>query len=330
MEKITIGCLSEVALYGDLPRQLDALGTIRDLSSLSGAALREALADVDVLLHHPRVHVDATLVEAAPKLRAILAPGAGFDGVDLSAATQAGVLVTNQPGCNAQAVAEHVIGLLLGVSKRIVEGDRLVRSDQPWTPGTMMNHEVSGRTLGIIGLGAIGKRLASMAAAAFSLEVVACDPVVDQADVDVELVTLEQLLRRSSLVSLHVPLTPATRHMIGGAELALLPTDAILVNTSRGDVVDQQALVAALEAGSLGGAGLDVVQGEEVAADDPLLASPNVVITPHSAGATYEAVAAQADRQAAAVADLREGRVPRQVNVLNQDAVQGFLDRFSA
>ena len=178
-----------------------------------------------MVLHHPRVPLTADVVAAGDRLRAVFAPGAGYDGIPISTATEVGVLVTNQAGCNAEAVAEHSIGLLLAVAKRIAEGDRQIRSPRGWRTAMFLNHEIRGLTMGLVGFGAIARRLADIARQGFGMPVLAFDPYVVGAVDGVELCGLDDLLRRSDVVSVHVPLTDETRGLLGAPAARLAAAD---------------------------------------------------------------------------------------------------------
>ena len=259
--------------------------------------------------------VDEKLFDAAgPDLKVVANYAAGFDNVDLEAATRRGVLVANTPDVLTEATAELTIALLLDVARRVSEGDRLVRTGArwEWSPTFMLGRTLRGRTLGIVGSGRIGREVARLAVA-LGMEIVFAG-----GSGPYEEVSLAELLDRSHVVSLHCPLTRATHHLIGAAELAAMRSDAILVNTSRGPVVDEKALAEALAAGEIGGAGLDVYEHEpEVAAE--LRELPNVVLAPHLGSATEEARTAMGMLCVEALrAVLLEGRVPS--NALNPEA----------
>jgi lactate dehydrogenase-like 2-hydroxyacid dehydrogenase len=315
-------------MYGDLRQRLSSHVDLVDLTGTTQADLAADLAQVDVLLHYPRLTVGPEILAATPRLRAVLAPGAGYDGIDVGAAARLGILVTHHPGHNAGAVAEHAVGLLLSLFKRITEGDRLLRAGTAPLAGTMVNHQVHGRTLGLLGLGAIGRRTAAIARFGLGMQVIAHDPYATTPPDGVTLVPREELFATADAVSVHVPLTDETRGSVGAAEIALMPRHAVLLNTARGEVVDQPALVAALLSGAIAGAGLDVFEGDELPEGHPLLSMDSVVLTPHSAGVTVETLAAQAARQAQAVLAVLRGDVPTEVRVIDTSAVDGFLARF--
>jgi glyoxylate reductase len=235
--------------------------------------------------------VDADLVAALPKLRHVASYGVGVNHLDLDACRARGVLVTNTPGVVTEATADLAFGLVLAVARRIAESDRLVRRGG-WKgidPSWMLGTEVNGKTLGIVGFGRIGQALARRAIG-FSMRVVYTTPrplVFDGA----ERRTLDELLAESDFVSLHVPLTPATRNLVDKRRLLAMKPGAILVNTARGGVVDEAALAEALSSGHLGGAGVDVFE-DEPRVPEALLKLENVVLTPHLGSGTRETRAA--------------------------------------
>ncbi len=230
---------------------------------------------------------------AAPKLRLVQLLSAGYDRVDVEAARKVGVPVANNGGANATAVAEHTMALMLAVLKRLVRFHNDVVAGK-WRGGGPFDSpvfELAGRTLGIVGLGNIGKKVARRAAA-FDMRVQYYDiarlPEHQEDALGVRFVLFSELLRTSDVVSLHVPLDDSTRALLGAREFALMKPSAILINTCRGPVVDEEALCRALSEGRIAGAGLDVLVEEPPAPTHPLFALPNVTLTPHSAGPTWE------------------------------------------
>lgn len=233
--------------------------------------------------------IDADLLAAAgPQLRIVANVAVGFDNIDLAAAAAAGVVVTNTPGVLDRASADHAFALILAVTRRITEGDRLIRSREPWVwgPRMLVGLDVSaGATLGILGYGRIGKAVAQRAQA-FDMRVLATSRSATPGTTvaGVTFVDTETLLTESDVVSVHTPLTPQTRHLIDAAALAAMKPGAYLINTARGGVVDEAALVEALRGGHLRGAALDVFEGEP-AVNPELLDAPGLVLTPHTASA---------------------------------------------
>jgi len=248
-------------------------------------ALREAAARVDGLLTMLTDRVDAELLDAAPQLRAVANLAVGTDNIDLEAAAARGIAVGRTPDVLTDATADLAFALLLAAARRLPQGADFVRSGEwvTWEPAGDLGAEVNGATLGIVGWGRIGQAVARRAQG-FGMEVVHSRPA-----------PLEELLERSDFVSLHVPLSPATRHLIDAPALARMKPTAILVNTARGGVVDQAALAAALHAGELGGAALDVTDPEPLPPDDPLLDAPNLLVVPHIGSATVRTRSRMAD-----------------------------------
>ncbi len=265
-----------------------------------------------------RWHVHGEFLAKAPQMLCISTGGAGYDTVDVAACSTAGVLVVNQTGGNAVSVAEHTIGMMLDIYKRITETDRAMRSRPRGFPREeLMGHEISGRTLGIVGIGNVGTRVAKFAKA-FDMTVLATDPYVDEATVakrGARKVELDQLLAQSDFVSLHCPRDSSTIGLIDGTAYAKMKKGAVFLTTCRGGVHDEAALLQALQSGHLGGAGLDVWDKEPPPLGYPLLDLDNVVSTFHTAGVTHEARAQMARFASDQLVDVLRGRVPpRPVN----------------
>ncbi len=228
--------------------------------------------------------VTAAAMDAAPGLRVIARHGVGVDDVDIAEAQRRGIVVTRAPASNTQAVAEHTVALLLALAKDLPLLSSQVAGGA-WRRAETKVRDVAGLRLGLVGCGAIGQAVARLATA-FGMVVAAYDPGKPDSSGIARLATLQELLARSDVLSLHLPLLPATRHLIGAAELAALPSGAIVLNTARGGLLDEAALHAALEAGRLAGAGLDVFENEPPPDDHPLRRHPRVICTPHVAGVT--------------------------------------------
>jgi lactate dehydrogenase-like 2-hydroxyacid dehydrogenase len=257
--------------------------------------------------------IDADVFDAAgPQLRVVANTAVGYDNIDVEAAVDRGVVVTNTPGVLDRATADLTLGLILAAARRIAEGDRFLRSRTPWTwgPRMMVGLDLSaGATLGIVGLGRIGRAVARRARA-FDMRVLAT-PTRAELDADerssIEFVDLSTLLRRSDVVSLHCPLTPQTRHLIDREALRLMKPTALLVNTARGPVVDTDALVDALDSGEIGGAALDVFE-DEPHVDPRLLALEQVVLTPHLGSAADATRSAMCRMSVANAVEVLAGR----------------------
>jgi D-3-phosphoglycerate dehydrogenase / 2-oxoglutarate reductase len=252
-------------------------------------------------------------MDLAPNLRIIARHGVGFDTVDIDTATERGIVVTITGEANADSVAEHVFALLFAVARNITTADRAVR-DGSWSTArsTLTGIELRGRTLGLLGCGSIGRRVAGIAAA-LGMFVAVTDPALSEADaatINVNLVGKDELLTRSNVLSLHLPLTPGTDRIIDRAALAALPPGAILINTARGGLVDERALLEQLDSGHLGGAGLDVLDTEPPAPGDPLASHPRAVCSPHIGGQTADALQRVALDAAQSILTAYRGEIP--------------------
>lgn len=235
--------------------------------------------------------VTEELLKQCPDLLCASSSGAGYDPIDLDACTRHGVLVVNQSGCNADSVAEHTMGLLLSIKHRIAESDRVMRANAYTTREDLMGHEIKGLTIGLIGMGNIGRRVAKLAAV-FGMKVIASDPHLTPAEIEKRGATsmsLNDVLAQADVVSVHCPRTPDTLNMFGTKQFHAMKQGGVFMSTARGGIHDEQALIDALKDGHLSGAGLDVWTVEPPARDHALLSLPNVVATYHTAGVTHEA-----------------------------------------
>jgi len=273
--------------------QLRALGDVT-ICTERGAneepELIRRVRDADVVLSlRAYSRFTKRVLDESPSLRMISIWGTGTDNVDLDACRERGVAVTNTPGVNANSVAEHTMALMLAITRQIPMMDRGVRAGQ-WPRALLV--QLEGKTLGVIGLGAIGRRVA-MLAGAFGMRVLATSWGADDgraAAVGARHVPIETLLRESDIVSVHLRLSAKTNGILDRDRLALMKESSFLINTARGALVDRDALIDALREQRIAGAGLDVFHDEPIAADDPLLLLPNVVLTPHNAGTTQEVI----------------------------------------
>ncbi|MDG2051882.1 MAG: D-glycerate dehydrogenase [Myxococcota bacterium] len=251
--------------------------------------LRAALADQDAILCVLTDRIDAAAIEAGRSLRMISSVSVGVDHIDLEAATRRGIAVANTPGVLVETTAELTLGLLLSVTRRVVEADADVRGGR-WTPEARwqisgyLGKDLAGSTLGLVGLGAIGQAVAARARA-FGLRILGWSRSGREVS-GVERASLAEVLAESDFVSLHLASTPETRQVIDASAFKQMKSGAILINTARGDLVDEEALVEALSSGHLSGAGLDVFAQEPIAPSHPLLSMPSVVLTPHIGSAT--------------------------------------------
>lgn len=258
--------------------------------------------------------VTAADIAKARKVKIIGKQGVGYDTVDIAAAKAKGIPVCRTPGVNSEAVAELALALALAASRRVVELDRRIRAGDPVERPDFLAVELGGKTVGVIGVGDIGSRVALKWQAAFNARVLGYDPYKSNLPCE-QVGKLETLLAQSDLVTLHVPLNDETRHMIARRELAQMKKDAVIVNTCRGGVIDEQALYEALKEGRLFGAGIDVwEEAEPPAIDHRLLSLPNVVATPHVAGNTFETQERSAMQVAVQVVDALQGKPLRPEN----------------
>jgi D-3-phosphoglycerate dehydrogenase len=269
---------------------LRAIGSLAYHDTLPGGedALIERIGDAEAVLNiRSSTRFSERIFAACPMLRILSVWGTGTDHVDLAAAARHGVAVANTPGVSAPSIAEHALALLFAVARRLPEMDATTRSGA-WPRGRFV--QLAGKTCGVIGYGAIGREFTRLAhGIGMHLMIWTLHP---ERYPDVEFTTLDEIYGRADVVSLHLRLSPETRRFIGADQLARMKPTAILVNTARGAIVDEAALIQALEAGRLGGAGLDVFEQEPLPREAPILRAPNTVISPHCAGITPEALEA--------------------------------------
>ena len=278
----------------------DALATLQaehDVVVCVGAPrdeLEARMADREALIFRSGLDIDRALLDAAPRLHTIVRAGSGLDNLDIDQVRARGIHLQRIPGPGARAVAELTFALFLGLARQVVQVDRLLRGGH-WAKNEVVGWNLAGKTLGVIGLGSIGSTVARLGGA-WGMHVIGCvdDPTPERATRfaadGIELVAMDEVLRRGDFVSIHVPLGPATRGLIGSQELAIMKRGSFLVNIARGGVVDEGALLTALTAGDrLAGAGLDVHVAEGPDRISPLAALPNVVLTPHIGATTVDA-----------------------------------------
>jgi glyoxylate reductase len=277
--------------------------------------LRRQAERSDGLLTLLTDRVNAALLEAAPRLLVISNMATGFDNIDIAAASRFGVLITRTPGVLSETTAEFAIALMFAAARYVVEGDRQVRAGQweTWGPEVLLGQDLAGATLGIIGMGGIGQQVARRARA-MGMHVLYQSrtrmPSLERR-YRMEFVSQHELFERSDVVSLHPPLTPETRHLINERTLALMKPTGVLVNTARGQLVDQAALYQALLSGQIGAAALDVTDPEPILLDDPLLTLPNVIVTPHIASASVATRSRMAMLAAENLVQALNGRIPK-------------------
>jgi D-3-phosphoglycerate dehydrogenase len=277
----------------------------------------------------PHFHATRELLRRAPNLLIVSSNGAGFDPVDVEACTEAGVVVVNQSGGNANSVAEHALGMLLTLSKRIPEADRALRRDANVNRNALIGSEVQGKTIGIIGLGNVGRRIAELCKGLLRMNVLAYDPYLSASEMAArggEKVELDDLLRRSDYVSISCPLTKDNRNMISAREFSLMQKHAYFITTARGFIHDEVALEAALRNKQIAGAGLDVWAKEPPPADHPLLQFDNVLASPHTAGVTKEARENMGRIAAEQILDALDGKRPPRI--INPEVWPAYVKRF--
>jgi D-3-phosphoglycerate dehydrogenase / 2-oxoglutarate reductase len=274
-------------------------------------------------------HIDEDLLRRAPSLLIASSNGAGYDPINVPACTKAGVLVLNQSGGNRQSVAEHVLGMMLTLSKRIAETDRVMRREANLNRNAYLGTEAYGKTIGIVGLGHIGTRVAELVRGLFAMRVIAYDPYVSAEEMarrGAEKVDLDTLLAGADYVSINCPLTEESRGMIGAAQFARMRPHAYFITTSRGFIHDEVALAEALRNKKIAGAGLDVWAKEPPPLDHPLLEFDNVLVSPHTAGVTKEARANMGRIAAEQLLDALDGKRPPRI--VNPEVWPAYVRRF--
>jgi D-3-phosphoglycerate dehydrogenase len=272
--------------------------------------------------------VDESLLSKMPHLLCASTSGAGYDPVDVEACNRHGVLVVNQSGCNANSVAEHAMGMLLSVKHRITESDRVMRANAYTTREDLMGNDIRGSTIGIVGVGNIGTRMAELAKG-FDMTVLGYDPYLSDEEIKrrgATPVSFEDLLARSDVVTVHCPRTPETLNWIGAKEFRAMKKGAVFIATARGGIHDEQALYEALRDKHLSGAGLDVWSVEPPAPDNPLLSLPNVTATYHTAGVKHEARGNAAAMGAAQIEVILRGECPPRL--VNPEVFPVFMERY--
>jgi len=286
--------------------------------------LLKEVEEVDGLLSLLTDKIDAELMDRAKKLKIVSNYAVGYDNIDLEEATKRGIMATNTPGVLTETTADLAFALLMATARRIVEGDKFVRAGKwkTWGPMLLLGQDIYGATLGLIGLGRIGYAVAKRAKG-FDMKVMYYDQVRNEKaeqELGLEFVTLEKLLKESDFVSIHVPLTPQTRHLINEKTLSLMKKNAILINTARGPVVDEKALYEALVNNRIAGAGLDVMDPEPPSMDNPLLKLDNVILLPHIASASVATRTKMAIMAAENLVAGLKGEIPP--NLLNKEVLK--------
>ncbi|MCA1584431.1 MAG: phosphoglycerate dehydrogenase, partial [Acidobacteria bacterium] len=289
--------------------------TVDARAGRSAADLRSALASADALVVRSATKVTAELIAAAPRLRVVARAGTGVDNVDVDAASARGIVVMNAPGANSISVAELAMGMMLALARKIPAADASMKAGK-WDKKALLGEEVRGKVLGLVGLGRIGQEVARRALA-FEMTVLAHDPFIATevaAALGVDLADLEGLCARADYISLHLPVTPQTRQLFDATRLAACKKGVRLINTARGELVDEQALADAIRSGHVGGAGLDVFATEPTV-DHSLQMLPQVIAAPHVAASTREGQELVGVETATALRDfLKTGIIRNAVN----------------
>ncbi len=272
---------------------LRAAGEVHQAPSIDEPALCEAVKGMHAVIVRA-ARISQKVIEAGQELKVIGKHGVGVDNIDLQAATRRGIQVVNTPGANAEAVAEHAVALMMDLSRQIALAHNELRRGNYAIKQDITGRELRGATLGVVGFGHIGQRVAEICHAAFQMTILYTDvrsvPDAERA-LGAQRVSLEQLLSRAEYVTLHLPLLPETRHLLDERALSLMRADAVLINTSRGGVIDEATLYRFLAEGRIAGAALDVFEQEPLPPSSPLLELDNIVLTPHVAGTTRQALA---------------------------------------
>ncbi|CCV11436.1 hydroxyacid dehydrogenase [Mesorhizobium sp. STM 4661] len=320
--------LSTHTLHPRASAMLTGAGDLIVASALDAATLAAESRNVDVII--VRAPLPPALFEGAKKLRAAIRHGAGLDMVPMEAAAAAGVLVANVPGVNARSVAEYVMFAALALLRRFRMLDRDLRA-KGWLAGrehTVVASELAGKTIGIVGLGAIGQAVGHIAAHGFDLNVVATTRGMRPAPDRVGFLSIDALIEQSDIIVLCCPLTPETRGLIGRERISRMKPDALLINVSRGPVIDDDALIEALKKGRIGGAALDVFATQPLPPNHPYFSFDNVIVTPHMAGITEQSMMRMGVGAADEALLVLANKLP--VNLRNPEVVEHYRRRFPA
>jgi len=282
----------------------------------SEEALLKKCAEASAIITRTSSYINKKIIEASPKLKVISKTGVGVDNIDVSTATEKGILVCNVPGVNSVSVAEHTVALILAVAKDLLIMDKAVRKGEWNKRYSLRATELSQKKLGIIGFGSIGRKVATICQS-FQMKILVYDPYLISSTIgklSIDLInSLEELFKKSDIISIHVPYNGKTHHLVNSSLLKMAKEGVILVNTSRGQIIDEKALFEALKDRPLSAAGLDVFEEEPVNISNPLLTLENVIFSPHSAALTKECSARIAVEAAKAVIDVLNGKEPRSI-----------------
>lgn len=309
-----------------IPLEASTAEAVQALSSCHGYYVMAARDELPKPLH-----VHAELLSKLPNLLVAASYGAGYDPLDPVACTESGVALINQAGGNAEGVAEHAVGMMLACLKRMPEAHAAMKAGTAQNRATLMGRDLRGRTVGLVGSGNVGSRVAEICRLAFGCKIIGADPYLDAETMKARGVTkvdLDTLLAEADVVSLHCPLTPQTRGMIDAAAFARMKKGVVFVTTARGSIHDEDDLLAALNSGHVASAGLDVWELEPPPTDHPLLHHPAVIASQHTAGVTQESRANITRIAALAFSDLAAGRMPPRI--VNPEVKPRFAERYAA
>lgn len=286
------------------------------LTNFEPEHIKKIVSDIEGIILRTNIKITREVIDSAPLLKIISRTGAGVDNIDLAAASEKNILVCNAPGVNSISVAEHALGFMLAMVKQLKIVDEAVREGNWNIRYTSNTGDLEGKTLGLVGLGQIGTLLARKASLAFNMKVIAYDPYIEKTQ-NIEFIELtdklDNIFQHSDFVSLHVPYTKETHHLVNDRLLGMMKSSSYLINTSRGMVIDEQALFNALENNQIAGAGLDVFEKEPPPLNNPLLTLKSVITSPHAAGLNRDCEKKLAIEAAKAVVDYFEGKEPKHI-----------------
>ena len=271
----------------------------------------EHIKDAEAILLSTAYKMTRDVISSASKLKVISRTGVGVDNVDVSAATEKGILVLNTPQANSVSVAEHTVAMIIAISKQLLMYDSELRAGNFKIRRNNKAVDIDGKTLGLIGCGRIGRFAAEKCSAAFGMHIIGYDPYITEAEGITMYKDIEEVFKRADYISLHIPLTPETKNLVGDKLLSLMKPTAYIINTARGGIIDEQALAQKLKNEEIAGAALDVLESEPPAIDNPLLGLKSVILTPHTAALTKECSARVAYEAALGIADYLNGSTPK-------------------
>ena len=271
----------------------------------------EHIKDAEAILLSTAYKMTRDVISNASKLKVISRTGVGVDNVDVTAATEKGILVLNTPQANSISVAEHTVAMIVAISKQLLMYDSELRAGNFKIRRNNKAVDIDGKTLGLIGCGRIGRFAAEKCKAAFGMNVIGYDPYITEAEGITIYKDIEEVFKRADYISLHIPLTPETKNLVGDKLLSLMKPTAYIINTARGGIIDEQALAQKLKNEEIAGAALDVLESEPPAIDNPLLGLKSVILTPHTAALTKECSDRVAYEAALGIADYLNGKTPK-------------------